>query len=114
MLAGKDSISELIYSDRYVCNPLVANLLVNVIHELGRICDSRFTIRIQGRQYQKSGPRTPWQCRHDWHSSSERDDAIRQALDYCGLEGEVLSLPSLPHYRKLQLRLSSGKQLRIR
>ena len=113
MLAGKDSISELIYSDRYVCNPLVAKLLVNVIHELGRICDSRFTIRIQGRQYQKSGPRTPWQCRHDWHSSSERDDAIRQALDYCGLEGEVLSLPSLPHYRKLQLRLSSGKQLTI-
>ena len=25
----------------------------------------------------------------------------------------MLSLPSLPHYRKLQLRLSSGKQLTI-
>jgi len=66
-----------------------------------------------GRQYQKNDSRTPWQCRHDWLSSQERDEAIRQAFEYCGLEGEVLSLHSLPHYRQLQLQLHSGKRLTI-
>lgn len=112
-LTGKDPIIELIYSDRYVCSPLVVNLLISVIHELGRRSDAEFSIRIQGRQYQKDDNRTPWQCRHDWRSSRERDDAIRQALEYCGLDGEVLSLSSLPHYRQLQLQLHSGKQLTV-
>ncbi len=109
-LTGKDPITELIYSDRYVCSPLVVNLLVSVIHELGQH-DARFKIRIQGRHYQRDDNRSPWQCRHDWHSSQERDDAIRQALEYCGLEGEVLSLNSLPHYRQLKMKLLSGKHL---
>ena len=48
-----------------------------------------------------------------WRTSQERDEAIRQALEYCGFEGEVLSLPSLPHYRQLQLQLRSGRQLTV-
>lgn len=112
-LTGKDPITELFYSDRYVCSPLVVNLLVSVIHELGRLSDADFAIRILGRQYQREDNRSPWQCRHDWHSARERDEALRQALAYCGLEGEVLSLPTLPHYRQLQLKLRSGNQLTI-
>ena len=104
---------EVTYTDRYVCSPLVANQLVNMLHELGMQSGTNFTIRILGRQYLKNDIRTPWQCRHDWHSSQERDDAIRQALEYCGLEGEVLSFHSLPHYRQLQLQLHSGKRLTI-
>ncbi|MEL1218809.1 DEAD/DEAH box helicase [Aeromonas hydrophila] len=110
---GKDRITEVTYTDRYVCSPLVVNHLVNVIHELGVRCSSSFAIRVMGRQYQKNDSRTPWQCRHDWLSSQERDEAIRQAFEYCGLEGEVLSLHSLPHYRQLQLQLHSGKRLTI-
>lgn len=112
-LSGKDPIIGLVYTDRYVCSPLVVNMLVNVIHELRRQSDEGFSIRIQGRHYQKDDNRSPWQYRHDWRTSQERDDAIRQTLDYCGLEGEVLSLISLPHYRQLQLQLRSGKQLTI-
>lgn len=112
-LTEKEPITELIYSDRYVCNPLVVNLLVCVIHELVQRNDSVFDIRIQGRQYQRNDHRSPWQCRHDWRSSRERDDAIREALEYCGLNGEVVSLPSLPHHRQLQLKFYSGKQLTI-
>ncbi len=112
-LTGKDPITELVYSDRYVCSPLVVNLLVSVIHELGRLSDADFAIRILGRQYQREDNRSPWQCRHDWHSARERDEALRQALAYCGREGEVLSLPTLPHYRRLQLKLRSGNQLTI-
>ncbi|NCB55899.1 MAG: DEAD/DEAH box helicase [Gammaproteobacteria bacterium] len=112
-LTGKDPIMEVTYTDRYVCSPLVANQLVNMLHELGMQSGTNFTIRILGRQYLKNDIRTPWQCRHDWHSSQERDDAIRQALEYCGLEGEVLSFHSLPHYRQLQLQLHSGKRLTI-
>lgn len=112
-IRGKDPITELISSDRYVCSPLVVNLLVNVIHELGRHSDGDFAIHIQGRQYQKDDNRSPWQCWHDWRTSQERDEAIRQALEYCGFEGEVLSLPSLPHYRQLQLQLRSGRQLTV-
>ena len=89
------------------------NHLVNVIHELGVRSSSSFAIRVLGRQYQKNDNRTPWQCRHDWLSSQERDEAICQALEFCGLEGEVLSLHSLPHYRQLQLQLNSGKRLTI-
>ncbi|HHM5415832.1 TPA: DEAD/DEAH box helicase, partial [Pseudomonas aeruginosa] len=112
-LTGKDPITELVYSDRYVCSPLVVNLLVSVIHELGRLSDADFAIRILGRQYQRGDNRSPWQYRHDWHSARERDEALRQALAYCGREGEVLSLPTLPHYRRLQLKLRSGNQLTI-
>ena len=112
-LTGKDPITEVVYSDRYICNPLAVNLLISVIHELGRLSDAEFAIRILGRQYQREDNRSPWQCRHDWRSAGERDEAIRQALEYCGLEGEALSLPSLPHYRQLQLRLRSGNQLTI-
>ncbi|WP_234556911.1 DEAD/DEAH box helicase [Shewanella chilikensis] len=110
---GKDHITEVTYTDRYVCSPLVVNHLVNVIHELGIRCSSSFAIRVMGRQYQKNDSRTPWQCRHDWLSSQERDEAIRQAFEYCGLEGEILSFHSLPHYRQLQLQLHSGKRLTI-
>ncbi len=113
VLTGQDPITELVYSDRYVCSPLVVNLLVNVIHEIGAHSDEGFAIRIQGRQYQKDDNRSPWQCRHDWRTSQERDDAIRKALEYCGLEADVLSLPALPHYRQLQLQLRSGKRLTI-
>ncbi len=112
-LTGKDPITELVYSDRYVCSPLVVNQVVNVIHELGRQSDTDFAIRILGRQYQRDDSRSPWQCWHDWHSSHDRDEAIRQALDYCGFEAEVVSLSSLPHYRQLQLRMRSGKQLTV-
>lgn len=84
-----------------------------MIHELGRHSDAEFAIRILGSQYQREDKRSPWQCRHDWHSSEERDEGIRQALEYCGLEGEVLSLQSLAHGRQLQLHLHSGKQLTI-
>lgn len=110
---GKDTVTEVIYTDRYVCSPLVVNHLVNLIHELGIQSSSSFAIRILGRQYQKSDNRTPWQCRHDWLSSQNRDEAIHQALEYCGLEGEILSLNSLPHHRQLQLHLHSGKRLTI-
>lgn len=113
VLAGKDPITELVYSDRYVCSPLAVNLLVSVLHELRRVGEVDFTLRILGRQYQRDESRSPWQCRHDWRSSRERDEALRQALDYCGLDGEVLSLPVLPHYRQLQLKLGSGNQLTI-
>ncbi|CAI1209983.1 DEAD/DEAH box helicase [Serratia fonticola] len=113
VFTGQDPVTELIYSDRYVCSPLVVNLLVSVIHELEQHNHERFTIKIQGRHYQKDDNRSPWQCWHDWRSSQERDEAIRQALEYCGLASEVLSFPSLPHYRQLQLKLRSGKQLTI-
>lgn len=113
VLSGKDDIIEVIYSDRYVCSPLVVNLLISVIHELGTLTNGDFSIRIQGREYRKVDSRSPWQCWHDWHSSQERDDGIKQALEYCGLDGQVVSLPSLPHYRQLQLKMYSGKQLVI-
>lgn len=112
-LGGNDPITELVYSDRYVCSPIVVNLLVGMIHELRQLSDAEFAIRIMGRQYLREDNRSPWQCRHDWLSARERDEALRQALEYCGLEGEVLSLPSLPHYRQLQLKLRSGHQLTI-
>lgn len=112
-LTDKDPITKLVYSDRYVRNPLVVNLLVNVIHELGRNSTANFAIRILGSQYQREDNRSPWQCWHDWRTSQERDEGIRQALEYCGLGGEVLSLQSLPHGRQLQLQLLSGKQLTI-
>lgn len=113
VITGKDPVTELTYSDRYVCSPLVVNLLVSVIHELGLRSDLSFGIRIQGRYYQKDDSRSPWQCWHDWRTSEVRDDAIREALEFCGLDGDVVSLPSLPHYRQLQLQLRSGKKITI-
>lgn len=108
-LSGKDPITTMIYTDRYVRNPLVTKLLVGVIHELGRHRAADLAIRIIGAQYQKEDKRSPWQCRHDWPTSDERDEGIRQALQHCGLNGEVVSLPSLPHYRQLQLQMRSGR-----
>lgn len=110
-ITGKDPIIELVYCDRYVRNPQVVNLLISVIHELGLSSEASFPIRILGSQYIKEDKRLPWQCWHDWQTSSERDEGIRQALEYCGLEGDVLSQHSLAHARQLQLQLQSGKKL---
>ena len=60
---------ELVYSDRYVRNPHVVNLLISVIHELGRSSEADFVIRILGSQYQREDRRSPWQC---WHDSKMR------------------------------------------
>ena len=112
-ITGKDPITELVYSDRYVRNPHVVNLLIGVIHELSRSSESNFSIRILGTKYHREEKRSPWQYWHDWNTSHERDHGIQEALEYCGLEGEVLSLSSLAHARQLQLQLRSGKQLTI-
>lgn len=113
VLSGDDPVREIVYSDRYVCSPLVINLLVNVVYEIKDFFDEAVTIQVQGRYYQKTDHRSPWQAWHDWRTSQERDEAVRQAFEYCGLEVDVLSFASLPHYRQLQLKLSSGKQLTI-
>lgn len=110
-LTGKNPIKEVVYRDRYVRSPYVVSLLVSVLHELKNRSGSDFSVRIFGNHYQRDDRRTPWQCRHDWHTSEERDEGLRDALEYCGLEGEVLSHPSLAHYRQLQLQLLSGEFL---
>ena len=46
-------------------------------------------------------------------STNKNSRAILQAIEYCGLTGEVLSQPVLPHYRQLRIGLASGRSLTI-
>lgn len=113
VLDGSDSIVKATYSDRYVRSPYVVNLLVNTLHELKACNGNSFQVEVLGRQYDRMDSREPWQCWHDWHSSSERDSAIKDALDYCGFDCTVSSQVELPHSRQLYLELQSGKTLTV-
>lgn len=112
-LSGQDPIETVSYSDRYVCNPFTACVLVNILYELKQRSGEEFSVKILGRKYLRESSRTSWKCWHDWLSSEDRDRAILQAIEYCGLTGEVLSQPVLAHYRQLRIGLASGRSLTI-
>ncbi|WP_223816923.1 hypothetical protein [Pseudomonas lactis] len=112
-LSGQDPIETVSYSDRYVCNPFTACVLVNILYELKQRSGEEFSVKILGRKYLRESSRTSWKCWHDWLSSDDRDRAVRKAIEYCGLSGEVLSQPVLAHYRQLRVGLASGRSLTI-
>lgn len=113
VLNGNEQISAITYTDRYVCNPFTVNLLTNVIHELVANTKETFAITIKGRKYEKEDNRSPWLIWHDWLKSEDRDEAMRQSLNYCGFTATVASEEKLPHYRQLCLELKSGHTLTI-
>lgn len=113
VLSGEEQISDITYTDRYVCNPFTINLLANIIYELGANTKETFAVTIKGRRYEKEDNRSPWLIWHDWLRSEDRDEAMRQSLNYCGFNAKVISEEKLPHYRQLCLELKSGRILTI-
>jgi len=110
---GTDSLDELVYSDRYVRNPLVVNLIAQVILNLKKQQKEQFDVKIVGRKYSKDDPRRGYLAWHDWPDDEVRDRGIKEALAHCGLTYTVTSQPNIPHSRQMRLKLLSGKTIVI-
>jgi DEAD/DEAH box helicase domain-containing protein len=113
------TVSALSYEDRYLSTPLACGLLVDVISALkavyeangewdnprvsvtSMLIDEERTMRYRGR----------WNS--DWTSTQLRDDALRAAFDYCGIQAKVESKGrhALIHGRRLSIHFTDGTQV---
>lgn len=127
------SVVEVIYEDRYLSTPLTLALLLEVLSELKQAAEQadrwlnpkisvlsmRLDPRVQGAGVQSDGARLRDRHRNRWSSEwptdGQRDSALRNALEYSGLQGLVTSLPrrDLVHGRRLTIRCESGRDVGI-
>lgn len=123
----------MIYEDRYLSTPLTLALLLEVLSQLKQaaeqadrwlnpkisILSMRLDPRAQGAGVQSDGVRLRDRYRNRWSSEwptdGQRDSALRDALEYSGLQGLVTSLPrrDLVHGRRLTIRCDSGRDVSI-
>ena len=126
-------IVEVVYEDRYLSTPLTLALLLEVLSELKHATEQADrwrspSIEIRsmhlearspgaGRQAEQGRSRDRYRNRwsSEWSHEGLRDDALRQALNYCGMQGSVISLPrrDLVHGRRLTIRCDSGRDVGV-
>lgn len=126
-------VVEVIYEDRYLSTPLTVALLLEVLAELKRraeladrwqnpnvsirsmYCDVR--TESDGRPADHARRRDRYRSRwsSDWPNDDLRRFALLQSLDYCGLQGSMVSLPrrELVHGRRLTIRCDTGRDVWI-
>jgi DEAD/DEAH box helicase domain-containing protein len=141
LVAGRDLVAkmlrdrnvvEVVYEDRYLSTPLTLALLLEVLSELKRAAEQADrwqnpSIAIRSMhllrppaadgQTERGRPRDRYCNRwsSEWPLDALRDTALRQALDYSGLQGTAISLPrrDLVHGRCLTIRCDSGRDVRV-
>lgn len=122
-------VVEVIYEDRYLRTPLTIAILLEVLSELKRAAEvadrwgsPNIVIRsMHIEAHLSSAPRGRLQDRYrshwssDWPLDTLRDNALRLALDYSGLQGAVTSLPrnDLIHGRCLTIGCNTGRAVRV-
>ena len=113
------NISSVEYHDRYLFTPLTAALLTDVIGGLREtVGTDRWDVSVvkvtttSDNNKQKSG-RFVWD---NWSDPTIRDSAIQSALDFNGIEGEVIPVDKLSslHGRALTIAFSCGRILTVR
>lgn len=126
-------IVEVVYEDRYLSTPLTLALLLEVLSELKHAAEQTDrwrspSIEIRSMHLEARGPGVGRQADHgrsrdryrnrwssEWSHDGLRDSALRQALDYSGMQGSAISLPrrDLVHGRRLTIRCDSGRDIGI-
>lgn len=117
-----DSLELITYSDRYLRNPLMIALLVEVINELKQFPSgdvATLHVEVTTVNAKKTETRPPLNCWDDWKEEVTRDQVLENALTYCGLLPKVNVHPSVSnscviHGRIMQLHFVSGKTVSIR
>ncbi len=120
LLDGSADIKTVIYRDRYLNAPLPVSLLLSLIGAIKARYESRWdnpcveivsvAIPEDGRPFP-----LPSQVFHNWPSTLARDEAIKAAFAYRGIDAVVRNLPkhAASHARTLDIGLADGRKLRI-
>ena len=118
VLRAGQALESVSYEDRYLATPVACALLVEVLSALktqyeqqeswGNVAINVATSEVDAQKVLKT--RDQW--RSDWPSSQIRDEALRAAFDYCGMNVVVASKPryQLIHGRRFVLTFKDGSR----
>ncbi|WP_295608710.1 Zn-binding domain-containing protein [uncultured Lamprocystis sp.] len=117
-LQGTESITRVIYTDRYLKSPLAILLLHSFLAALrgypgGVAPDTRITITTE--KLSRSDTREPYQLFHDWRDAQVRAEVIEGRFTDLGcFEFLEEHKSSLPHARELSLEWPNGRNWTMR
>lgn len=118
----KDPITLVEYSDRYLRNPLMIALLIDTVNQLKKYPSgdmASFAVHISTVSSSKLDVRPCKNCWDDWKDSSIRDEIIKCALNYCGLNPRLTvesggAFSTIMHGRSMTLNFASGSTIKVR
>ena len=105
-------LSEVLYQDPYVCSPLVARMLLDVVSSLvQRVGPSEPSLTIQTHP-PRDDERQPWQIGHDWRDATVQRATIELLARARGLRASV-EHTAVPHGRYMHLKFKNGTRARL-
>ncbi|HEB70649.1 MAG TPA: DEAD/DEAH box helicase [Desulfobulbus sp.] len=118
-LAGREPVSLLEYTDRYLCSPLMLLLLHNLLKGLQGFPGGIGTttqVSISTTALQPDGTKTPFLLFHDWQSNPMRRQVYGQLFSWCPdfSLNDHYTRRDLLHTRMLTLRWPNGTGYEIR
>ncbi len=120
LISETSEIVRVSYHDRYLNAPLPVALLLDFISTLKGQFSTRWGAQsvelvVAPLPTDTKEFRRPSMFFHNWSSTSIRDDAIREAFEYCGLTCNLSSMPKREsmHARLLQIECDDGHVTRM-
>jgi len=114
LIVTANNLRAITYNDRYICCPLSAALLLQIINflvENGSLGRAEInTAQFNGRQ-----SKNPRLMRHNWERSQAMENVLYKLLLNIGVQPQVNVLPrnKLPHARSLVLEYENDRELTI-
>jgi len=119
-LCGEAEIQKIVYSDRYINNPLSVALLVEFVSALKQTYPEKWGVEVVQLTVvpiasRNVSERPSFFVSDDWPTTDQRNDAIEAAFDYCGVTAEIecKQKNETQHARVLDILLSNTKVIRL-
>lgn len=120
LLDGDDDIITAVYMDRYLNAPLPAALLTSFFDAVKSRYASRWnvvaieivTVSVPENSQQWKSPSMAF---HNWPSTENRDCALVEAFDFCGMNAVVRNIPKqqASHARMLEIHTEGGHKFKL-
>ncbi len=98
---------ELVYSDRYLFNPLTIRLVAEICRGLGD-ASTRIEIKTLAQRRSQRRLRPPRARREDWDDITQRDTVFEHILGTIAPTARLSTSLDLPHRRRLDFRTARG------
>ncbi|ARU31762.1 hypothetical protein CAP31_08765 [Sulfuriferula sp. AH1] len=115
LIGGSSDIVRVAYRDRYLNSPLPAALLLDFISAFKRAYKERWAVQsvelgVVPFAEEVNSFKKPSMFFNNWPTSTARDEAIREAFEYCGMSCILQSMPKqdVIHARLLEIECEDG------
>ncbi len=111
---SSNRVKKMIYSDRYICSPLQAALLFQLVSELRERAGVN-RVEINTAKLDERGQRQPYALHHNWQRTQEMQFVLRLLVMKSGAQSAIKTADKrdLPHARSLRLEYENGKRLTL-